>query len=742
MAMQIDSKSILTGVPRAAIRGKRRATKACHYCRVRKVRCDVIGGGIPCNNCRLDEVHCMVPEKKSRGKPQQKNEDSLRQSIDQAEQEDEASTLESILPSFEKLATPPTTPGVVAPSGNLLPAYIQPIPTTVPADDIEYLQRKGAFTMPDTNLRNQLLHSYVQFVHPFLPIIELEDFLTAIERNKSTNTVSLFLFQAVMFAGALHADITDPASYGYTTLKDMQRSLFNRLRLLYNFDYESDQITILQAVLLMTYWYEDMDEPKDVMYWLDIAISMARRIDLTAQKTSRTYRLCKRIWWSCFIRDRLITLDLSCPPRMFLEHHDVPMLEVSDFETRALPTELTQLLGGCSTVEDSGRRVALAQMCIGLTQLCVHIGPILNKQLCEQQDLGAPRTNIIHRLSKSISISTHEALQYDQLLSKWCQRSDLQNLHNFIDGSYDRLSAIDCKTIHLHRGLLASIYLAVVIILYRPLCWGSEDANAPELRRLAERKAREAANKITIIYRDLFAHNLLDHLPYTGVTCLLYATDVHLHDIDSLDSATNVAGICKLRTCIRTLERLRQRYSLTGLNIWLISAPTRHSQPTGVASAMANPVMTRTTLSSDTVTEQGKPPAKRMRTTSPENMGTGEYQPHNSLWTFETPDILSAGTTPSLVESDLSSCSTSVTRGMPTWVNGADHDVQKLRDAIDPRNLTPTDPSLQELPDGSMFCSADEDSLHAGMQWLQEFDVGLPDEAKGDIELSTQQSPG
>ncbi|KIV83832.1 hypothetical protein PV11_05821 [Exophiala sideris] len=748
MGTEIDSKPMVTGVLRTTIRGKRRATKACHYCRVRKVRCDVIGGGIPCNNCRLDEVHCMVPERKSRGKPQQDDEDSLRQFNDRAEKAVEPSALESILPSCEKLTTPPATPGVIAPFGNVLPAYIQPIPMTIPAEDIEYLQRKGAFTVPKTNLRNQWLHSYVQFVHPFLPIIDLEDFLTAIERNQSTNTVSLFLFQAIMFAGALHADVKDPASYGYTTLKDMQRNLFNRLRLLYNFDYESDQITILQAVLLMTYWYEDINEPKDVMYWLDIAISMSRRIDLTphtskvGHTTSRTYRLCKRIWWSCFTRDRLIALDLSCAPRMSLEHHDVPMLEVSEFETRALPTELTQLLGGCSTVEDRGRRVALAQMCIGLAQLCVHIGPILNKQLCEQQDLGAPRTNIIHRLSKSISISTHEALQYDQQLSRWSQKSDLQNLHDFIDGSSGRLSTIDCKAIHLHRALLASIYLATVIVLHRPICWGSEDGNAPELRKLAERKTHEAANKITIIYRDLFAHNLLDHLPYSGVTCLLYATDTHLHDIDSLDSATNVAGICKLRTCIRTLERLRKRYSLTGLNLWLISAPTRHSQPTGVASTTAYPVMTRTALSSDTLTEQAKIPAKRMRTKSQETMETEEYHPHNSLWSFETPDILSAPTTPSLVESDLSSCATSVTRGMPTWVDGADHDVQQLRDAIDPRKLTPTDPALQELPEGSMFCSADEDSLHAGMQWLQEFDVDLPDEAKGDIEMGTQQSPG
>ena len=47
---------------------KRRASKACHCCRSRKVRCDVVESGIPCTNCRLDEVECLVTEGKRRRK--------------------------------------------------------------------------------------------------------------------------------------------------------------------------------------------------------------------------------------------------------------------------------------------------------------------------------------------------------------------------------------------------------------------------------------------------------------------------------------------------------------------------------------------------------------------------------------------------------------------------------------------------------------------------------------------------
>lgn len=41
---------------------KRRASRACLSCRNRKVRCDVINSGVPCTNCRLDCVDCVVTE--------------------------------------------------------------------------------------------------------------------------------------------------------------------------------------------------------------------------------------------------------------------------------------------------------------------------------------------------------------------------------------------------------------------------------------------------------------------------------------------------------------------------------------------------------------------------------------------------------------------------------------------------------------------------------------------------------
>jgi hypothetical protein len=64
----LKRKQSTAGISNGGRNVKRRASKACHCCRSRKVRCDVVESGIPCTNCRLDEVECLVTEGKRRRK--------------------------------------------------------------------------------------------------------------------------------------------------------------------------------------------------------------------------------------------------------------------------------------------------------------------------------------------------------------------------------------------------------------------------------------------------------------------------------------------------------------------------------------------------------------------------------------------------------------------------------------------------------------------------------------------------
>ena len=76
-----------------------------------------------------------------------------------------------------------------------------------------------------------ILRGYIEFVHPFTPILDLKDFLHTIHENDgSQDGLSLLLFQAVMFAGSAYVDEACLREAGYGSRKDARRSLFQKAR--------------------------------------------------------------------------------------------------------------------------------------------------------------------------------------------------------------------------------------------------------------------------------------------------------------------------------------------------------------------------------------------------------------------------------------------------------------------------------------------------------------------------------
>ena len=112
-----------------------------------------------------------------------------------------------------------------------LPAYIKPLPPRMTADDIQYLWKKGALSIPDTIFRNALLQAYIEYVHPYMPLIELHDFLRMVEQNNGeSGKISLVLFQAVMFAGTAFVDMSLLKSAGFTTRKAARKAFYQKAR--------------------------------------------------------------------------------------------------------------------------------------------------------------------------------------------------------------------------------------------------------------------------------------------------------------------------------------------------------------------------------------------------------------------------------------------------------------------------------------------------------------------------------
>ncbi|RMZ87217.1 hypothetical protein DV736_g5562, partial [Chaetothyriales sp. CBS 134916] len=478
-----------------------------------------------------------------------------------------------------------------------LPQYLRPMARHILNADLSYLSSRGALQIPHTGLRNELLRCYVQYVHPYLPLLDLQDSIVAIERNDGRNRISMLLFQAVMFAGTGFIDMGYLIAEGFDTRKAARRAFFQRVKLLYDFNYEVDRVTVVQAVLLMTYWYEAPDDPKDIWHWLGIAISLASTIGINNDNSRssldlKTQKLWKRIWWCCYLRDRLISLGMRRPLRIRDGDFSVGMLELEDFETVSLPIEQSCLLGACPAVHTSLERITLAKLCLALIDLCKCVSQVLETQYCLMgQKIGDTQNTTVRLVPKQPTGDLSDVLRCDRALEEW-YLSTPPELHYFQPNAQDRANANDGEVISLHRSLLTGIYLTTISALHRPytLAPANDVTIAPELKERSVYRIHEAANEIAKMYKDLYTRDLIRYLPNTAVSILLPALIIHFLDLDSEDATLRQASGMGFQTCMLALQRLREMYASADCAFSILDALVRRAH---VNIPLASPPETR-----------------------------------------------------------------------------------------------------------------------------------------------------
>lgn len=97
--------------------------------------------------------------------------------------------------------------------------------------DIDYLFAKGALSLPETSVRNALLRSYLEYVHPYMPLVEVHELLQIIDDGTGQyGRISLLLFQAIMFAGTAFVDMDELRAAGYSSRKSARKAFFQKAR--------------------------------------------------------------------------------------------------------------------------------------------------------------------------------------------------------------------------------------------------------------------------------------------------------------------------------------------------------------------------------------------------------------------------------------------------------------------------------------------------------------------------------
>lgn len=140
--------------------------------------------------------------------------------------------------------------------------------------EIDILHQRGAFLLPPRALCDELVEAYFKWVAPVVPIVNRSRFMRQYRDPK--NPPSLLLLQAILLAGSrvcTNAQLMD--SSGSTAPAAM--TFYKRAKALYDANYEDDRVAIVQAALLMGwYWEGPEDVTKNVFYWTRVAIVVAQ----------------------------------------------------------------------------------------------------------------------------------------------------------------------------------------------------------------------------------------------------------------------------------------------------------------------------------------------------------------------------------------------------------------------------------------------------------------------------------
>jgi hypothetical protein len=111
-----------------------------------------------------------------------------------------------------------------------------------------------------------------------------------------------------------------------------------------------EPLIVLSTLLLMIYGSSMTENDLDRGQWINLAVSISYKFRLHKYPTngdtllSHTKRSAwKRLWWSCYIVDRLLALEEGRDPHIRDESWDVPMISIDDL--RVDQSELWPHLG-------------------------------------------------------------------------------------------------------------------------------------------------------------------------------------------------------------------------------------------------------------------------------------------------------------------------------------------------------------------------------------------------------------
>jgi hypothetical protein len=311
---------------------------------------------------------------------------------------------------------------------------------------------------------------------------------------------------------------------GYETRKAARRVLYERALLLYDFKYERDHVTILQALLLFTLWVENPADDRYTWYWMSAAESLVQSLSLPnlvqhLPTNEKRAKLLRRLWWAYFMRKTVLALTLRHAQGAEDADFPVDLLAASDFFTSEPGTAHV----------DPARAIPVS---IELAKLCLCVNRILSIQSSLAVWSRHPMANLAsdtvgfhpaRLLTEEIAVCESELSAWLRSLPKEVSTPNLDVDSRRAD--FQAVALVGRLTLRLTHSLAVSA-------LYRPYIYPSSrdiklaQLGNRDLQKVASLKLRESAADVSKIAADLVRLDLTKYLPsYTYVALGSFLTE-------------------------------------------------------------------------------------------------------------------------------------------------------------------------------------------------------------------------
>ncbi|KAF8933274.1 fungal-specific transcription factor domain-containing protein [Dissophora ornata] len=383
------------------------------------------------------------------------------------------------------------------------------------------LQITSERELPPTEEMDSLLNLYFQYMYPFSPLFIRKTFMEDYRQSRP-DLSQILILNAIFCNACWYSD--DVA------VKQDSTKYFNRAKIILDETYHVSRISTIQALLLMTHHQYATGNYSGGWLYTGMAIRIALDIGLHRQDAQsdepEQAEIRKRVWWAVYTADRLGSGVLGRPMSL----HD------GAFNVEA-PSEawIPEVIGEDVVEYPYEPERIISCRLLWVTKLFMQMGKVLDTMHCIEAEING---------TFLADISRTKLPQLHNSLTSW-----FLSLPSELMYTPYTLSPGTSHPPSPPTALMHMFYYTCLTMLHRPYLRpvNSEAINGDFL--ISSRNiCTAAATNVCHIADSLMLHGQLHDTCYFGMSCLLAAGTVHVHNAitpTSSNRETTRAGLSK-----------------------------------------------------------------------------------------------------------------------------------------------------------------------------------------------------